>query len=172
MTSTTTLSIARHMSPPLAIHLVPEHLPAPVAAALETLQAAVADQAAAQRDLAAAAIADKHQFLEGVATAASVVDATLQHFATVNAGSSTGIRDSALGAFTAAMDRANGAVHAALEALTEAGQAADLVASTHPGRPTLTLDSEAAAQAPIRMSLAIARSGLRDVLEQMPDSID
>lgn len=172
MATATEIYIARNMSTPLIISLVPEHLPAPVREALEHLGQARADVAAAEADLASASGADWNTCNGKVTAAHEAAHEALVDFAKLTCASSTAIKDSGLAAFMQAMESANQHVQAALDALADAAQAAALVHSATPGQQVLRLDGREATEAPIRQQLAMARSNLRDVHSMLPDSVD
>lgn len=160
------------MSPPVVVALVPEHLPAPVRAAHDTMRSAIANKYRVETELASAAPADKAEQQKALDAGTATMNATINDFMSVNAASATAMSDQAHACFVAAMDQANAAVRAALDALEDATQAAALHASVTPGRPVLRLDGQAASDAPVRFPLSMARSNLREILSQLPDSLD
>lgn len=172
MSQLTELSIARNLSTPARISLRAEHLPADCRTALEELQYALARKAAAEATFASADRPDKAAAQQTVGTATEAVHAALSNLGEVTASSTTAIRDSAVAAFTRAMDTASGAVRTALDSLAEASDAAALYAAARPGKPVLRLDGRGPTEAPIRARLSVVRSDLRDLLSQMPDDLD
>lgn len=172
MATATDIYIVRKMSTPLTISLVPDHLPTPVREALEHLGQARADVADAEADLANASGADWNTCNNKVTAAHEAAHEALVDFAKLTCASSTAIKDSGLAAFMQAMENANHHVQAALDALSDAAQAAALVHSVTPGQQVLRLDGRAATDAPVRQQLAIVRSNLRDVHSMLPDSVD
>ncbi|MCW2899686.1 MAG: hypothetical protein JWO67_1951 [Streptosporangiaceae bacterium] len=174
MSAVTTLSIPSPMNPPVQIELVGAHLPAPCRTALDTLTAAVADRARIRQAYDTAQIPDKGRLAAEATAADAVVNDALQVFAHTTASSSTAIIDAAGAAFTAATDRANTAVRDALDALQEAAQAAILARSVVPGRAIISIstDNRAALDLPVRQHIARLRGELRELLAELPDSVD
>jgi len=166
------LSIPRRMSTPLHIELNPDHLPAPLKAGLEDLVTKRAELAAAQQTLASAKGGSWGPASEAVNAAETAAQQALEDFAGLSAASSTALRDSAAVAFAAAMESAHGHLRAALDSLAEASQASALHHSVSPGKPTLRLDTRAAADSKTRQRISMVRSELRDLAAQVPDAID
>jgi hypothetical protein len=166
------MTIPRRMSPPARIALVPEHLPPHVRDGLTRLQGAVGRYQAAETAFADAEPAGKRQAKADADAAKADVDQVLYDLATLTAASTTALRDSGVAAFTAAMGRVSRSVRDALAALAEAQLAADMVASTHPGKQMLRLDTRAAAEAPIRQKFSMTRDALKKVLPGLPDGLD
>ena len=166
------LSIPRKMSTPLTIALNAEHLPQPVAEALQDLVTARSDLMAAQTALNSATGTDWGPANEKVTAATEAAEKALADFAGISAASSTAIRDSAAVAFAASMEAAHGHLQAALDVLAEASQACALHHSVTPGKPVLRLDTRAAGESKTRQRISMVRSELRDLAAQVPDSVD
>ncbi|MGW3846893.1 hypothetical protein [Streptomyces fagopyri] len=172
MTKPTELSIIRPGSTPLTISLVAGHLPAPVREALEDLVARRGELAAAQQELSSTRGTDWAAANDKVIAATTAAETALTDFASITAGSSTAVRDSSAAAFQAAMDTANARLVEALDALADADRAAQLWHSVKPGRPVLRYATQTATDAKVHREFGMVRSELRDLLSQLPDSID
>ncbi|WP_020117565.1 hypothetical protein [Streptomyces canus] len=168
----TTIGVSRPLNPPLRIELNAAHLPDSVRQALETLGQAATAKATIDQALRSAAPADKTRLQDEADQAQAAIDEALSAYGKIGGSSTTAIRDSAASSFHNAVEAAAASIRQAADHLAEAGQAAALHASTKPGKAPVSLDSRAAAEAPIKQQLAMLRGYLRDALDGLPEGID
>lgn len=172
MAQLTELFIVRPMSTPLQIRLVGEDLPAPVRQALADVVTTQAELKAAQHVMGSVSRAEWGNANERVTAAAEAAGQAVTDFAGVGAASSSAIRDSAAASFATAMDRAAGHLRDALAAMEDANRAALLWHAVKPGKPVLRYETDAGRDTAIHKQLGIVRSDARDLLSQLPDSLD
>ncbi|OPG03069.1 hypothetical protein B1R27_30085 [Streptomyces sp. GKU 895] len=166
------LSIPRKMSTPLAISLDDQHLPAPVRQSLHDLVGKRAALAAAEQAMASAKGAAWGEANERAETARAEADQALVDYAGVSAASSSAIRDSAAAVFAEAVGVAHARLREALDALADADRAALLWHATRPGKAVFRYESTAGSESTVHKQFGVVRSELRDVLPDVPDSLD
>ncbi|MEU6373941.1 hypothetical protein [Streptomyces sp. NPDC046909] len=166
------LSILRKMSTPLTINLEDQHLPAPVRQSLHDLVGKRAGLAEAEQALASAKGAAWAEANERAGTARTEAEQALVDYAGVSAASSSAIRDSAAAAFEEAVGVAHARLREALDALADADRAALLWHATRPGKPVFRYESTTGLESRVHKQFGVVRSALRDVLPDVPDSLD
>ncbi|MGP4008173.1 hypothetical protein [Streptomyces sp. 4N124] len=172
MAALTVTTLPRHRSTLARVALVADHLPADVSAALQALQQSRSNLDRAEQAFAAATPANWHQLDDEVQAAREADAKVVDDFVKLSAASSGAIRDSAAAAFADCIERANASIHAALEALTEAGQACTLYHSVKPGRAIVNIEGVQGEPPRTNQRISIVRGELRDSLAGIPDSVD